>query len=218
MSAEKIRIAIIDAQTMLAESLTEILNREPDFTVIGHATDGESGLQLCRASNPHLVLVDVALKKINGCALIDLLRGEFPALRVIVISGTVDPYTVWRVSRSEPQGFLEKSSPLRNLLATIRSVASGTDGFSPYYQAIKNDWLSQPVAFHKILSKREREVLLRAVAGQPDEQIGKELEIRKTTVCVHRKNIRAKLRLHNDRGLIAYARIWGLDSRANEMV
>jgi LuxR family maltose regulon positive regulatory protein len=61
------------------------------------------------------------------------------------------------------------------------------------------------------LSDREQEVLRRVVAGWDDERIAGQLDITATTVAVHRKHIRQKLELHNDRELVAYAREWGLD-------
>jgi DNA-binding CsgD family transcriptional regulator len=61
------------------------------------------------------------------------------------------------------------------------------------------------------LSAREQEVLWRVVAGWHDERIAGQLDITAATVAVHRKHIRQKLELHNDRELVAYARIWGLD-------
>jgi DNA-binding NarL/FixJ family response regulator len=53
--------------------------------------------------------------------------------------------------------------------------------------------------------------LRRVVTGWDDERIAKQLNISSATIGVHRKNIRRKLELHNDRELVAYARAWGLD-------
>jgi DNA-binding NarL/FixJ family response regulator len=97
------------------------------------------------------------------------------------------------------------------LVEAIRTVAKGGVFFSPVFQKVKQEWLSQPEAFQKILSDREQEVLRRVVAGWNDERIARQLDITATTVAVHRKHIRQKLELHNDRELVGYAREWGLD-------
>ena len=106
---------------------------------------------------------------------------------------------------------MEKTLPPEMLVEAIRTVAKGGVFFSPMFQKMKQEWLAQPEAFQKILSDREQEVLRRVVAGWNDERIARQLDITATTVAVHRKHIRQKLELHNDRELVAYAREWGLD-------
>jgi DNA-binding NarL/FixJ family response regulator len=106
---------------------------------------------------------------------------------------------------------MEKTLPPEMLVEAIRTVAKGGVFFSPVFQKMKQEWLEQPEAFQKILSDREQEVLRRVVAGWDDERIARQLNITASTVEVHRKHIRQKLELHNDRELVGYARKWGLD-------
>ena len=94
---------------------------------------------------------------------------------------------------------------------SITAVAAGQPYFSPVFEQVKNEWLNQPEAFNKVLSKREQEVLVRVVAGWNEEKISQQLGMALTTVAVHRNNIRRKLGVHNDRDLLAYGRTWGLD-------
>ena len=70
--------------------------------------------------------------------------------------------------------------------------------------------MTEPEAFHKLLTQRELEVLHRVTDGQSDQVIGKHLGISAETVAGHRKSIRKKLELHDDRGLVAYGREWGI--------
>jgi DNA-binding NarL/FixJ family response regulator len=211
MAQAPTRIVIVDDHALLAESLGAWIVRHPDLVLVGRAEDGVAGWNLCLALQPDLALVDVDLPKLDGLELVKRLRVKMPALRLLIMTGRMDPHTIWRTSQSGVHGYLEKTLPPEMLVEAIRTVAKGGVFFSPVFQKVKQEWLSQPEAFQKILSDREQEVLRRVVAGWNDERIARQLDITATTVAVHRKHIRQKLELHNDRELVAYAREWGLD-------
>jgi DNA-binding NarL/FixJ family response regulator len=211
MAQAPTRIVIVDDHVLLAETLGAWIVRHPDLALVGRAEDGVAGWNLCLALQPDLALVDVDLPKLDGLELVKRLRVKMPALRLLTMTGRMDPYTIWRASQSGVHGYLEKTLPPEMLLDAIRIVAKGGLFFSPFFQKMKQEWLAQPEAFQKILSDREQEVLRRVVAGWNDERIASQLDITATTVAVHRKHIRQKLELHNDRELVGYAREWGLD-------
>ena len=211
MANRRTKVVIIDDHSMLVESLGAWIERYPDLEFAGRAENGEAGWNLCRAAKPDLALVDVDMPKLDGLELVKRLVEEMPSLRLLTMTGRMDPYTIWRVSQSGVHGYMEKTLPPELLIQAIRTVARGGNFFSPLFQKVKQEWLSQPEAFQKILSEREQEVLRRVVAGWDDDRIAQQLAITVATVAVHRKNIRKKLELHNDRELVAYARMWGLD-------
>jgi DNA-binding NarL/FixJ family response regulator len=211
MAQAPTRIVIVDDHALLAESLGAWIVRHPDLALVGRAEDGVAGWELCLALQPDLALVDVDLPKLDGLELVKRLRVKMPALRLLTMTGRMDPHTIWRASQSGVHGYMEKTLPPEMLVEAIRTVAKGGVFFSPLFQKMKQEWLAQPEAFQKILSDREQEVLQRVVVGWNDERIAKQLNITASTVEVHRKHIRQKLELHNDRELVAYAREWGLD-------
>ncbi|HTB84188.1 MAG TPA: response regulator transcription factor [Candidatus Sulfotelmatobacter sp.] len=212
MSKLPIRIVIVDDHALLAELLGTWIVRYPDLALAGRAGDGEAGWNLCQELRPDLALVDVDMPKLDGLALVNRLMEQMPAMRLITMTGRMDPFTIWRVSQSGVHGYLEKTLPPETLIEAVRAVAGGGTYYSPVFQKVKQEWLSQPEAFQKILSDREQEVLRRVVAGWNDERIAGQMGIAASTVGVHRKHIRGKLELHNDRDLVAYARKWGLDA------
>lgn len=211
MAQAPIRIVIVEDHALLAQSLGAWIVRHPDLVLAGRAEDGEAGWNLCLALQPDLALVDIELPKLDGLELVKRLLVKLPALRLLTMTGRMDPYTIWRASQSGVHGYLEKTLPPEMLVEAIRTVAKGGVFFSPLFQKVKQEWLSQPEAFQKILSDREQEVLRRVVAGWNDERIARQMDITTATVAVHRKHIRQKLELHNDRELVAYARRWGMD-------
>jgi DNA-binding NarL/FixJ family response regulator len=217
MPKKLIRLVIVEDQQMLAETLAAWVARQPDFELVGLAHDGEEGWNLCLRARPAVMVVDIELPKLDGLELARrLLRQERPA-RVVAMSGLVDPYTIWRVRQSGVHGYVEKTNGTATLIEAIRVVAAGGIYFSDVFEQVKQEWLAQPAAFHKVLSEREQEVLQYVVTGWHDEDIGTQFGISAATVAVHRKHIRQKLELHNDRELVAYARQWGLNRPAHHL-
>ena len=210
---KRIRIAIVEDELMLSALLKSWLARFRDFALVGCAADGEAGWELCRTSQPELALVDIQLPKLDGLMLIQRLAAEFPQMRLLSMSGLMDAYTIWCVMQCGAHGYINKTQGPEMLAEAIRAVVRGNTFFGPEFSQVRQEWLARPEAFQKILSEREQQVLRGVVAGWEDERIGAELGISPATIEVHRKRIRQKLGVHNDRGLLAYARQWGLDTR-----
>ena len=196
----------------MAEFLEAYLARQPDFALVGCAANGEAGWKLCLATRPDLVLVDIELPGLDGLELAKRLLAQLPGIRLLAMSGLMDPYTIWRVCQSGVHGYIVKTQSGESLVQAVRQVAEGGGFFSPVFQKIKDEWLAQPEAFQKILSNREQEVLRFVVAGWDDARVAAELGITATTVAAHRKHIRQKTGLHSDRDLVAYARRWGINT------
>ena len=211
MNEDKIRLAIVEDELLISGMLKVWLTHFRDVQVVGCAADGEAGLELCRITQPDLALVDIQMPKLDGLDLVEQITAEFPKMRLLVMSGLMDAHTIWRVMQSGVHGFINKTQPPELLIEAVRAVARGNTFFGPTFSQVREELLSQPDAFQKILSPREQQVLRAVAAGREDEVIGKELGISPATVEAHRKRIRQKLGLHNDRGLLAYARRWGLD-------
>ncbi len=207
----KIRIVIIEDELMVSGTLTAWFARFHDLQLVGCAADGEAGWKLCESEQPDVALIDIRLPKLDGLDLIQRLVAKFPKMRLLAMSGLMDAHTVWRVMQSGVHGYINKTQPPGSLIEAIRAVAGGNTFFGPVFTQVKQQWLSQPEAFQKILSEREQQILRGVAAGWEDDRIGAELGISPATVEAHRKHIRQKLGVHNDRGLLAYARQWGLD-------
>ena len=210
-SGNKIRITIVEDELMVSGVLTAWLGRFRDLQVVGCAADGEAGWELCQSTQPDVALIDIRLPKLDGLELIQRLAEKFPKMRLLAMSGLMDACTIWRVMQSGVHGYINKTQSPESLIQAIRAVAGDNTFFGPVFTQIKREWLSQPEAFQKILSGREQQILRGTAAGWEDDRIGAELGISPVTVQAHRKHIRQKLGVHNDRGLLAYARRWGLD-------
>jgi DNA-binding NarL/FixJ family response regulator len=214
MPTNKTRIAIVEDNRFMSQSLGMWLEQQLNCTIVGCSEDGEAGLKMCLDLRPDLALIDIHLPKMDGLTLVGKLLKQVPGIRLVAMSGLMDPYTVWRVGQSGVHGYIVKTENLAVLLKGIQTVLDDGLFFSSIFQEVKTTWLSKPEAFQKILSDREQQILQHVVTGWEDERIGQKLDISAATVGVHRKNIRKKLDLHNDRELLGYALQWGLDASA----
>lgn len=203
------RIVIVDDERLVAEALKTWLSTQANCTVVGYAPRGDEGHALCLATRPNIALLDIELPGMNGLELAEALLAELPDTRVLMMSGLMDPHTVWQVWQSGVHGYIDKTQSLTTLTEAIQTVLRGEKYFSPIFLDVKARWLSQPDSFQKVLSDREQEVLKRVVTGWEDDRIGKKLSIAPETVAFHRKNIRKKLKLHSDLDMVAYGRLWG---------
>ena len=116
MAQAPTRIVIVDDHALLAESLGAWIIQHPDLALVGRAEDGVAGWELCLALQPDLALVDVDLPKLDGLELVKRLRVKMPALRLLTMTGRMDPHTIWRASQSGVHGYLEKTLPPEILL------------------------------------------------------------------------------------------------------
>jgi len=203
------RIVIVDDERLMAELLKTWLTTQANCSVVGCAERGDEGRTLCLALRPDIALVDIELPGMNGLELAEALLAELPDTRVLMMSGLTDPHTIWQVWQSGAHGYIDKTQSLASLTEAIQTVLRGERFFSRVFKEVKERWLSQANSFQKVLSGREQAVLERVANGWPDERIAKKLGISPDTVAFHRKNIRKKLKLHSDRDIVAYGRLWG---------
>ena len=142
MVVSRVKLVIVDDHLLMTELLGDLLSRQPDFELVGTAGDGVTGLQLCLDTRPDLVLTDVAMRLMDGLEMLKRLRSKRPEIRALVFSGRSDPYTIWRVTQCQANGFLEKTACLSRLLKAMRRVAKGKSFFSPQFNAITGDTLA----------------------------------------------------------------------------
>lgn len=209
---EVARTVIIEDESLVANMLEACLGQLTGVHIVGTAHSGESGLQLCLETKPHLVLLDIEMPGQNGIDVARQLRNKGPKTLIIVVSSHCEPYVVHELSRLNIEGFVDKGSPLSSLKKAIRMVLEGKTFYSDSFDAVRVKVRQHAESYQKILSSREIEVLILVAEGLSDTDIAGRLGILPSTTSTHRRNIRIKLNAHNDRDLMNYARKVGLVS------
>ena len=176
------------------------------YKVVGIADDGVAALQLCREKKPHLVLLDICIPQTSGLIVAEIIRSEFPFIKILAISSENDPVTVHRAFKIGLHGYLDKSTQtLETLTEAIRKVSEGGTYYSESVLKVRDELLHEPLAFQKILSTREQEVLALIGGCYSDQEIGNLIGLSPSTVQTHRKNIMGKVGVHSTPELIRYA-------------
>jgi DNA-binding NarL/FixJ family response regulator len=116
------RVVVIDDSEPIRDVLRLALDRQDDFTVVAEAADGESGVAAVSEHAPHLVLLDIAMPKMDGLQALKRIREESPGSIVIMLTGYAE--TAGAVSAVEhgAHGYIRKGGAIPELLAQIREV------------------------------------------------------------------------------------------------
>lgn len=204
------RIVIVEDHLMFREVLRKVCSEELRHEVVGEADHGLRALELIERVAPDLVLLDLHLPGLDGFGVAQELRRRAPQVKILVLSSHCDEYTVYEAERLRVQGFVDKNT---NSVATLKdaigALADGRVWFSEAFQRTKAARRRDPLAFDKILTERERSILILLGVPLSDAEIAQRLGIMADTVEKHRFNILRKLDLKTTTELVRYAREHG---------
>jgi DNA-binding NarL/FixJ family response regulator len=183
----KIRVMLVDDHIIVRMGLSFAINNQPDMQVVAQAQDGAEAVEVYRKHRPDIVILDLRMPKKNGIETLGLLRHEFGAVRVLVLSNYGTGDEVSAALQAGASGFLGKDTALAGLIDAIRSVHAG-DQVVPADVARR---LASRISSQ--LSPRELEVLMQVGRGMSNKEIATSLNVVESTVKVHVTNILAKL-------------------------
>ena len=206
-----ITIILAEDHHIVLQGLQALLEMEPDFEIVGKATDGPEAAQLVERVQPNILIVDLMMPGLNGLEVTRLVRQRSPQTRIIILSMHDTEAYVTEALSSGAAGYVLKKSSAADLVNAVREVMDGRRYLSPilseraleayiqYVQQVK-DVSATP---YELLTPREREVFHLAAEGYTNTEIADRLSISPRTVETHRANMMRKLGLHTD--LVRYA-------------
>jgi DNA-binding NarL/FixJ family response regulator len=207
----KHRILIVEDHTLFRAGLKALLDRDPDFDIVGEADNGRDAVRAVGALSPDLVLMDLSMPGMNGMEAIRDIKRRYPETSVLVLTiHKADEY-IHEALRAGTDGYILKDATHDELRVAVRSVLNGKTYLSPdISDKVINVYLgndSQPNSTSPwdTLTHREREVLKLVAEGHPNRYIADFLCLSVKTVEKHRSNLMKKLDLHNASTLTAYA-------------
>ena len=192
---------LVDDHSLVRDGLKARLASEADIEVVGEAGNAPEAIAALAASAPTLVLMDIGMKDINGIELTAMLLQRQPTLAVLMLSMYDSVEYAQRALQAGARGYVLKDAPASEILAALRTVATGGTYLSPAIAQL----LFRAPAPRNLLSTRERDILACLAQGQSSKQIAKALNLSVRTVESHRQNIRRKLELETQADLIRYA-------------
>ena len=114
-----IRTMLVDDEQDVRDLLQVMLDLDGRFEVVGHARDGAEAIEVARAQEPDVVLLDLQLPGVDGLAALAQLRYAAPSAKIVVFSAFPDPFTLLEVVRSGADGYLDKSRAWAELIPTL---------------------------------------------------------------------------------------------------
>jgi DNA-binding NarL/FixJ family response regulator len=214
---KRISVLIVEDHTLMREGLRAMLELEPDFDVVGEAQDGRNGIAMAMKLSPDVMLMDIAMPKLNGLEASRQLVKLVPGIRIIMLSAHCDDAYVKSAVDSGAAGFLLKQDTAHDVCKAIREVHRG----GIYYSAsIAKRFIRINPKVHgrsgemqrkaSALTSREMEVLQLIVEGKTNKESAGELGISIKTVEKHRGHLMNKLDIHDTASLTRYAMAAGI--------
>jgi two-component system response regulator DesR len=203
-SVKKIRVLIAEDQTMLRGALSQLLELEPDITVIAQAANGREAQRMAREHAPDVIVTDIEMPEMTGLEFAAALKESDSKARVIILTTFARPGYLRRALDAGARGYLLKERPASELAESIRRVHAGLRAVDPALAA--EAW----GADEDPLSDRERQILQRAGDGRSSAEIASELRLSEGTVRNYLSEAIAKLGAANrvDAARIARTRGW----------
>lgn len=202
---------LADDHTVMRSGLKLLLEREPDFSVVGEAQDGREAVRVVDEHSPDVVVMDVAMPNLNGIEATTRILDAHPRTAVIILSMHSDEGYVLRALKAGARAYLLKDSAESDLIAAVRKVKEGRTFFSPaisnllvedYVREIRNRGVEDS---YELLTGRERELLQLLAEGKTTKEAAAYLQLSPYTVDTHRGNLMRKLNVNSLAELILYA-------------
>jgi len=206
-----IRTLLVDDHTVLRDGLRALLESRPDIEVVGEADNGLEALNMVESHQPDIVVMDVAMPRMNGLEATRRIKKLNPTCQVLILTQYEQREYVLPILKAGADGYILKRSAGDELVAAICSVHAGESILDPtvartvieaYVGSSRQNADGEDVP---PLTDREREVLILIAEGYTNQQIARTLHISPKTVDAHRMNIMNKLDLHSRTALIKYA-------------
>jgi len=195
----KTTILLVDDHPLFRHSIRGVLEAQPDFRIVAEAGDGEEAVRLATELQPDIVLMDIAMPKMDGLEATRLIKKSHPNIAVLVLTIHSDDQHILEVLQAGAAGYLTKSVFGEEVVQSVRGVIAGEMVLSPSVgerllkQAAR--YPTQPVSLQagEKLSTRELEILELAARGLNNKGIAAELGLTLRTVKGHLANVFSKL-------------------------
>jgi len=195
----KIKVLIADDHALFREGTHSLIDHEKDMEVVGEACDGEETIKLVTELHPHVVLMDIAMPKVNGIEATRRIKADFPSTAVLILTAYDNDQYIVALLEAGAAGYLLKNVSGSNLVNAIRAVYAGEAVLHP---AIAQKVFSrlgstgreshEPAQLDE-LSEREMEILRLAAKGMSNQDIATQLYLSRRTVQAHLANIFRKM-------------------------
>jgi DNA-binding NarL/FixJ family response regulator len=217
-SGEKTTILLVDDHALFRVGVRNILEREPDFDIVGEADETRSAFDLSVQLSPDIILMDLSLPAPGGIETTQRIKRELPSAGIIVLAVNEDEDALFEAIKAGAAAFILKDVAPDDLVAIIRRVAAGE-------YLINDKVFAKPAVASRVLkefrelaiygqeaapifaplSPREVEILDNIAQGMTNKQVAYALSISEQTVKNHMSSILRKLSVNDRTQAVVYA-------------
>ena len=188
------KVLLVDDDPLIRKSLSLMLGREADITVLGAASDGAEALELCHADLPDVVLMDIRMPNVDGIAAARLIKKAYPDVRIMMLTTFDDKPNIQQALTAGADGYLLKTDEISNIAGKLRVLVGGVGVLDP--DVLKKLTAPENPALDELTS-RERDIVRLVAQGLANKEIAAQLFLSEGTVRNNIVTIMEKLDVKN---------------------
>ena len=206
----KQRIVLVDDHEVVRLGLKSLLERHPQFDVVGEAGSAREAVEQVATLKPEVVLMDIRLPGTSGIEACEEIVNKFPGTRVIMLTSYADDEMLFSAIRAGASGYLLKQIGSDELIRALEAVSRGEALLDPavtqrVFQEVRRAVKEEEASAFAHLSQQEKHVLLLVSEGKTNREIAKSLFLGEGTVRNYVSSILSKLGVNNRAEAAAYA-------------
>jgi DNA-binding NarL/FixJ family response regulator len=204
-----IQVMLVDDHVFWRRGVQQIVDAEPDMSVVAEASDGQEAVSRALAASPDIILMDVNMPKVSGVEATRSISEALPDVRIVMLTVSDTDENLFESIKAGAVGFLTKDVSPDDVTAAIRETMQGESSLSPFVAArmvkyIQRGGLEQARKPPTNLTEREDEILRLIARGARDREIAEQLFISESTVKKHVQNVLRKLHARNRVEAVSY--------------
>lgn len=198
-----IRILLVDDHPLLRRSLRDLLEKEPDFEVIGEAGDGEEAIRLSESHKPDVIIMDISMPVMDGITATKRIKAGQPLTNILILTVHTDVVTIFKILQAGASGYLIKSVFGPEVIHTVRAVMDGDMVLAPSVSqelvkyALRHFTTPVDAAAIGLVTKRELEILSLAARGLANKEIARRIGVSEGTIKNHFVELFQKLNVRS---------------------
>ena len=207
---KKQRIVLVDDHELVRIGLKSLLERHPQFDVVGEAGSAREALEQVEALKPDVVVMDIRLPGTSGIDACEQIVNQYPETKVLMLTSYAEDEMLFSAIRAGASGYVLKQIGSEDLIKAIESVGRGEALLDPavtqrVFQEVRRAVKEEEASAFSHLSQQEKHVLLLVSEGKTNREIAKNLFLGEGTVRNYVSSILSKLSVNNRAEAAAYA-------------
>jgi len=216
MTDQKIRVILADDHSIVLEGLRYVLSKQSSIEIVATAGSGLAAVELAEKLSPDIVILDLKMPGLDGCAAAERILEKNPAIRIIALSANISSVIFHRALKAGISSFVDKESLFEEIVRAINEVADGHSYHCPRVRGLMAANLRQALNPSNRrgleLSASDRELIAMLTDGQTVGQIAITLKKSPKTIDARRRKIMQQLGLSSLAELTKYAISEGITS------